>query len=151
MRNEKITLDMNVIDMIMVMSEGNLDAASLLMEMMNTPESFMDILLCDTLDIRGSKLYMLHNDCCGRNNNKFKRTLSMFRNGVFSEQDIQNNLGLVRAIPFIDDSLEIENVPSYGEDFGPENENWEEFCQINKVNFEEKLNKLLEQQKSIRL
>lgn len=28
---------------------------------------FMDILLLDSLDIRGSQLYMLHNDCCGRN------------------------------------------------------------------------------------
>ncbi len=148
MSNEKITLDMSPMDMIMNMAEGNMGAANVLMEMLNDTEGFFNILYCDTLGIRGSKLYMLHNDCCGRNNDKFKRTLSMFRNGVFSEEDIQSNLNLVRAIPFIDDSIEIENVPNYDEEFGPTDENWDEYCEKNKTAFAEKMNIALENQKS---
>ena len=64
MRNEKLTGNMSAMDMIMIMSEGNPGAISVIMQMMNDSRSFMDILLCDSLDIRGSKLYMLYNDCC---------------------------------------------------------------------------------------
>ena len=119
MRNEKLTSNMDFMDIIMTMSEGNPGAVMVLMEMMRDPRSFLDILLCDTLDIRGSKLYMLHNDCCGRNTGKFNRTLMMLRDGVFTEEQIHQNLDLVRAIPFIDDNLEIDGIPPYGEDFGP--------------------------------
>ena len=147
MGKEKLTADMSTMDMVMTMCEGNPGALNVIMQMMNDPRSFMDILLCDSLDIRGSKLYMLHNDCCGRNNDKFNRTLMMLRCGVFSEEQIQSNLDLVRAMPFIDDSIVIEGVPPYGKDFGPTDEKWDEFCSINKEAFTKKLDAILEQQK----
>ena len=146
MGNEKLTGNMSTMDMIMTMCEGNPGAMQVIMQMMSDPRSFMDILLCDSLDIRGSKLYMLHNDCCGRNTDKFNRTLMMLRCGVYSQEEIQGNLGLVRAMPFIDDSIVIEGVPPYGKDFGPGDEKWEEFCQKNKDAFVQKLNAVLEQQ-----
>ena len=65
----------------------------------------------------------------------------------FSEEQIQSNLDLVRAMPFIDDSIVIEGVPPYGEDFGPTDEKWDEFCNKNKEAFTKKLDAFLEQQK----
>ena len=132
MGKEKLTANMSTMDMVMTMCEGNPGALNVLMQMMNDPRSFMDILLCDSLDIRGSKLYMLHNDCCGGNNDKFNRTLMMLRCGIFSEEQIQSNLDLVRAMPFIDDSIVIEGVPPYGKDFGPTDEKWDEYIQANR-------------------
>lgn len=146
MENKKINSNMNSVDIIMTMSEDNPGAIQIVMQMMNNPRSFMDILLCDSLNIRGSKLYMLHNDCCERNTDKFNRTLMMLRNGVYSQDQIQSNLNLIRAIPFIDDNIVIEGVPPYGEDFGPGDEKWKEFCEKNKEAFTKKLNAILGQQ-----
>lgn len=79
MNNEKITSDMNVMDMMMVMSEGNPGVLTVLIEMMQDPKGFLDILLLDTLDIRGSKIYKLYSDSCGKNEGKFNRTLMALR------------------------------------------------------------------------
>lgn len=148
MGNEKITGNMSTVDMIMTMCEGNPGAMNIIMQMINDPRGLMDILLCDSLDIRGSKLYMLYNDCCEKNNDKFNRTLMMLRCGVYSQEQIQANLDLVRAIPFIDDSIVIDGVPPYGKDFGPTDEKWKEFCSENKEVFIQKLNFVLEEQQS---
>lgn len=147
MENRRLTGNMGMMDIIMTMSEGNPGALQVIMQMMDDPQlSFMDIYLCDSLEIRGPKLYMLNNDCCERNNYKFSRTLMMLRCGVFSKEEIQNNLDLPYAMPFIDDSIVIDGVPPYGKDFGPGDEKWDEFCQKNKEAFIQKLNTVLEQQ-----
>ena len=143
MGNEKITANMTIMDMIVVMSEGNPGAISVIAQMMQDPHSILDIILCDSLDIRGSKLYMLYNDCCGRNIAVFNRTLKMLRAGIFTMEQIHSNLELIRAIPFIDDTIIIEGVPSYEETFGPGNEKWEEYCRKNKESFEARLSEAL--------
>ena len=51
MKNEKITGDMNMMDTMMVMSEGNPGALTVLMQMMQSPTGLLDILLLDSLDI----------------------------------------------------------------------------------------------------
>lgn len=150
-KKEKITAEQSVFDMIMTMSEGNPGAMNVIMQMLENPRSLLDVFLCDSLDIRGYKIYMLYNDCCERNEDKFNRTLMMLRCGVFSEQQIQENLNLVRAIPFIDDNIIIDGVPSYGNDFGPTDEKWEEFCAKNKDIFTQKLNEILGQQNKIKI
>ena len=66
MNNEKITGNMSPMEMIMTMSEGNPGAMKVIMDMMNNPRSLLDILLLDSLDIRGSKIWMLYSDCCNR-------------------------------------------------------------------------------------
>ena len=144
MENRKITGNMSTIDMCMEMSEGNPGAIQVISQMMYDPRNFMDIFLCDSLNIRGSKLYMLNSDCCGRNFDKFSRTLKMFRYGVYSLEEIHGNLDLVRAIPFIDDSIVIEGVPPYGKDFGPSNDKWKEYCQKNKESFDKRFKEALE-------
>lgn len=140
MGNEKITSDMNIMDMILIMSEGNPGAIGVLMSMIKDPRGLLDILLCDSLEIRGSKLYMLYNDCCQKNDGKFKRTLQMLRGGIFTKEEIHANLNLVYAIPFIDDNIEIEGIPSYDEEFELMDDKWDEYCALNKESFTKRLN-----------
>ena len=56
MGNEKITGNMSMIDMLMVMAEGNPGAFTVLTQMMKSPNGLFDILLLDSLDIRGAKI-----------------------------------------------------------------------------------------------
>ena len=145
---EKIKADMSMMDIMVVMSEGNPGALTILMQMISNPGGFLNVLTCDSLEIRGSKLYMLWNDCCRRNYAKFERTLTMLRTGVFSQEEIEKNLGLVRAIPFINDSLVVEGVPAYeGEEFLPSNPLWEKYCTLNREDFLSRLTEVLGSQK----
>lgn len=143
MNKEKINTNMSTLDMLMVMSEGNPGALSVIMQMMQDkkPRGFLDILLLDSLDIRGSKIYMLWSDCSERNMEKYFRTLMMLRSGVFSEEQIQKNLNLTYALPFIDESINPNGTPNYGEEFGPTDEKWKEFCKVQKEAFIPKLEK----------
>ena len=140
----KLTSDMSLEEMAYTFCEGDLGAAAAILAMANGNE---DVYFCDSLDIRGEKIFKLLLKCCHDNSDKFNRTLMMLRCGIFSEEQIQSNLDLVRAMPFIDDSIVIEGVPPYGEDFGPTDEKWDEFCSKNKEAFTKKLDAILEQQK----
>lgn len=141
---------MNMIEVINTMSHGNPGAINVVCEMIKDPRMIMDILLLDSLDIRDSHLYMLYNDCCGRKNARFARTLKMFRFGIFTIEEIKANLGQCRAISFIDESIKIEGVPSYDEEFGPLNPKWNEYCQAQKEAFSIKIAPILEQQEKER-
>lgn len=147
--NGKLKDNMSTMDMIITMSEGNPGAIQVIMQMMSDPDPirFLDILLLDGLDIRGSQLYMLWSDCSDKNMEKYFRTLTMLRNGIFSEEQIKANLNLVYAIPFIDDSISPEETPAYGEEFGPDHPVWEEFCRIQREGFISKLEAELEVKK----
>jgi hypothetical protein len=74
-----INLTMNMMDAMMAMSEGNPGAISALMGILETApkvdpkmfgEGFGHILMFDTLSVRGSNLYVLWNDFCGRDTKK---------------------------------------------------------------------------------
>lgn len=143
----KIKSDMSIKDTIVTMGEGNPGAIELLAKMFKEPFGLLEVLACDSLGIRGSKLYMLYNDCCGRNMAKFHRTLKLLRLGVFDNNEIHSNLGLTYAIPFIDDSIKVEGVPEYSsdEDFGVTHPKWNEYCDKNKAAFIKNLNDALNQ------
>lgn len=132
---EKINGNMNMMEMVMIMSEGNPGAMSVIMGMMQDLTGPRDILMLDSMDIRGSHLYMLNNDCCRRDPTKFKRTLMVLRSGVFTQEQIHENLERDYALPFIDDSIEMEGVPSYDDDFGPTHPKWDEWCEAQKESF----------------
>lgn len=132
---KRINASMSTMEVVMTMSEGNPGAMSVIMNMIATPKGLLDLLLLDSLDIRGSHLYMLNNDCCGRSPERFDRTLMMLRSGVFTEEEIRANLDRTYAIPFIDDSIKMEGVPPYGEDFGPTHPKWDEWCEAQKESF----------------
>lgn len=146
MKNEKITSNMSIMDMIMVMSEGNPGAITILADMLNDPTGILDIFLLDSLEIRGSRIWMLYSDCCEKNKKKFDRTLMALRCGAYLEEEIQANLSLCRAVPFLDDSIQIEGVPSYEENFGPTNDKWEEYIEANKVVVVPKIHERMEEE-----
>lgn len=148
MGNEKITSDMNMMDMMMVMSEGNPGALTVLMQMTQDPRSILDILLLDSLGIRGSKIWMLYSDSCGKNARKFNRTLMVLRSGAYTQEEIQGNLGLCYAMPFLDDSIQIEGIPSYDEDFGPSHDKWDEYIKANKEIVAPKIRERIEAENS---
>lgn len=141
MNNEKLNANMSTMDMILTMSEGNPGAMNVTMQMIQdpNPRGVLDILLLDSLDIRGSKIYMLWSDCSGKDMEKYYRTLMMLRCGTFTEEQIHSNLGQVYATPFIDDNISPKGTPQYGEDFGPTHAKWDEYCEIQKEAFVAKL------------
>lgn len=143
MNKTRITLGMSIMDIITTMSEGNPGAMMVVMEMVKDKRLFMDILLLDSLDIRGSQLYMLHNDCCERNTQKFVRTLMMLRSGIFTIEEIKANLEQVRAISFIDEEIQIEGIPP---SFGPTHAKWDEYCKQQKESFSKKIAPIIERQ-----
>ena len=100
--NTRITANMSMEDMLFTMSEGNPGALTCMMQMLESdPMGILDILMFDSMGIYGSKIYMVWNDCCGRDMRKFKKTLQAFREGKFSQEEIHENLSRVRAQPFI--------------------------------------------------
>lgn len=152
--NEKVGFDvgkikdgMSVMDMVLAMSEGNLGAMMVIKGMVEDPVGSLDILLLDKMGIYGSRIYMLHNDCCNCNPGKFKRTLMMLRCGVFSKEEVDANLKLIYAIPFIDDGIEMDGVPSYDEDFYPDDPKWGEWCEAQKESFKKRLKQRLDKEK----
>lgn len=102
MANERITASMDMQEMLITMSEGNPGAQTCMMEMLQTdPMARLDILYFDSMGIYGSKIYMLWNDCCGRDMSKFEETIQYLRSGAVSKEEIHENLNRVRAVPFI--------------------------------------------------
>ena len=99
----KICASMSLKDAIIAMAEGNPGAASAMIDMLSANETkgTFGLLYLDTLGIYGEKLYMLWNDCCGRDSTKVFDTLDYFRSGKISEEDIFENLNRPRAKPFI--------------------------------------------------
>ena len=141
MGNEKIKSDMSVYDVIRVMSEGNPGAMKVIMDILQDSTGFLKLLSLDSMDIRGPRLYMLYNDCCDRNMKKFNRTIELLNYGVFSHDEIMANLDLYSvALPFIDDELDIEGIPSYDEEFSYSHEKYEEFATMNRKKLLKKLN-----------
>ena len=102
MTRERIKANMTLEQMLTVMAEGNPGALTFLIGMLTeSPAAFLDILFLDSMGIRGTKLYMLWNDCCQKDMGKFEETLIAFRMGKFTRQEIHENLSQVTAQPFI--------------------------------------------------
>lgn len=101
--NTRLTANMSVQDMLITMCDGNPGALTCMMEMIqdDSMTGMMDIMLFDKLGIYGSKIYMVWNDCCGRDMEKFTETIRAFREGKFTEEEIHKNLSLPYAKPFI--------------------------------------------------
>lgn len=130
MENMKIKRNMKFLEMMKVMSDDDPGALSVLKQMIYYLSMFKldDILLLDSLGIRGSKIWVLYSDCCNENIYKFKRTLMILKDGVYSEEEIQGNLELSHAIPFLDEALDM----NYDEKIGPNDKDWSEYVKANR-------------------
>lgn len=98
-------MNTEVFEITYILSEGNPGAMTLVSELLKTHDGCKILKVCDQLDIRGGKLYMLYNDCCNKNMEKFNTTVLFLENrisfGFLSKKEVHKNLERVRAIPFI--------------------------------------------------
>ena len=98
----RINGKMTIQEIIITLSEGNPGAISCIMQMITTdPEAIFTLLFFDSMEIYGSKIYMLWNDCSGRDMAKFKETVKYLQSGKISKEEIHKNLDLPYAKPFI--------------------------------------------------
>ena len=102
MAKERISTSMSLAKMLYVMSDGNPGALTCMAEMIkHNPQALSDILYFDSMEIYGAKIYMLWNDCCGRDIVKLSETIQHLRSNNISKEVIHENLNRVRALPFI--------------------------------------------------
>ena len=149
MNNEKIKPDMTMREMLMVMSEGNVGALNVLMNMMkNDPFGFFSILPLDSMDIRGEQIWRLYKDCSGENFDKFMRTIDVLRLGGYTEEERTANLtNEYYSIPFLDDETIDQGFPEYSEEFGPVDDNWDEYVEANRELVAPRIKQMIEKNK----
>ena len=103
MNGNRINPYMGLKEVISTMSEGNPGAMECigLMFIDDPYDTALDLLLLDELEIYGSKLYMLWDDCCKRDVKKMRETIQAFRDKKFSKEEIHKNLSQLYADPFV--------------------------------------------------
>lgn len=102
MANERIKANMDVKEVLLVMADGNPGALTCMVNMLNSyEEAILYLLYFDSMEIYGEKIYMLWNDCCDRDMQKFKKTIQYLQSGKVSREEIHKNLERPRAEPFI--------------------------------------------------
>lgn len=102
MTKTRITASMTKAEAIYTMADGNFGAATCMLQMFQHSETaLLDILFFDKMEIYGAKIYMLWNDCCGRDMTKLADTIQYLQSNNISKETILENLSRVRAIPFI--------------------------------------------------
>ena len=129
---EKINGNMSMMDMIMVMCEGNPGAMTVLMKMLEEPTGILEVLCLDHYEIRGAKIWMLYKDCCGENMDRFYKTLRAIRMGAYSQDEVHQNLGLPYAFPFLSTSVKEEDYMEEGEKEISLSKRWNEYIQANR-------------------
>ena len=90
--------------LIMAISDGNPGALVAATAILNNDPVHGFPCLCylyHNLNINGSKLYMLWNDCCGQDICRWNKTIELIKAGKISKEDLHNNLGKIRAIPYV--------------------------------------------------
>lgn len=95
--NPRVKLEDTTMDVIMKMSDGNPGAINVMMCMLkdggiidpaDVMGGFGSILFMDTLDIYGSKIWILFNDLCGRNLSKTIALLRAVQLGFMRESEL---------------------------------------------------------------
>lgn len=109
----KLELKDNLNDIIIKLSEGNPGAITVLFEIMkckdNDPIEYLGIFLTiDTMELYGSHLYMLWNDCCDRNIKQTLDVIEAYRKRKITNNDINERIKNVGYGKPFDDLLESE-------------------------------------------
>ena len=107
---EKEKANFNLNDFAINMADGNIGAYTVIKYLMTVDKCFAlnNLATCYDLNIKGSKLYVLFNDCCKNNISVFNQTMTLIKAGVFTIEQIEANLSLTRAIPFVDNKIKME-------------------------------------------
>ena len=132
----KLKEDMDFMEVITTMSEEVPGATAIVMYLVAGPKDLDDVVLLDSLDIRGQHLCKLNSECCGHDRNILRLTLAMFERGVFAREQIHANLARNHALPFVDGSIRLEDVSPYSEKIEPTHPKWDEWCSAQRASFE---------------
>ena len=84
------------------MSEGNPGAMNFMMESITlNPMNVIKVILpLDIMEIYGSKIYMLFNDCCNRDHEEVDKVIMAYLSGKLTKREIHANLSQGRGTPF---------------------------------------------------
>lgn len=124
---KKFTVTIDYQCIMNLLAEDSPGAIAVLIKVLSRPLGIQNISILYHFNITGDKIYLLWNDCCERNFDKFDRTLLLLQSGVYTEEEIHRNLQLEYAVPFLDDSLVIDGIPNYGDDFSKEHRMWDTY------------------------
>ena len=107
----KINYNDTIIEVITKLSEGNPGALSVLSELIesyngDTLKLLPEYLTIDSMELYGSQLYMLWNDCCNRKIEKVKKVLELYRKGKINSNDIDERIKNVGYGKSFDDLIE---------------------------------------------
>lgn len=95
-QNDKITLDKVVADLVFSYSQGNPGAMTVVTLILKAAAKDLAYMQCldmfDKLKLKGSKLYMLWNDCCNRDIDKILKITFLLKLGELTEQDIHEHI-----------------------------------------------------------
>ncbi len=94
---KKILLTDKFDDVILKLSEGNPGAVTTCLEIINAKDSDISqsipiFLILDSMELYGSNLYMLWNDCCDRNIEKVLKVVDGYCHGKISNEDINQRI-----------------------------------------------------------
>lgn len=115
----------------------------ILSEINSNIKTFWDV--CIVKKIIGDEFAKLF-ELCNFNVEKMRRTIMFLSTGAISDKDIHTNLTSEYSIPFFDDNITVENLPTYSSflvlnraDTKKDTiEAWIEFCQKQRDNFLER-------------
>lgn len=94
----------STMDIVIKMSEGNPGAMATMMELIKETEKDIGnmsvIFFIDTLELYGSRLYQLWNDCCNRDISKVIEVVNSCMGGKISREEFFHHIDQPRGIPF---------------------------------------------------
>lgn len=106
----KLLLTDNFNDIVLKMSEGNLGAMTTIFEIFKAKNNdVIDVipmfLTLDVMELYGSHLYMLWNDCCNRDVEKVIKVIEAYRSGMINNTHIYERIKNVGYGKSFDDLL----------------------------------------------
>lgn len=113
MKETRINLSDNLMEIVTKLSEGNPGALNVLMGIVDkfkndTVKILKNFLIIDTMNLYGSHLYMLWNDCCDRDLDKTLKIIDYYCNGKITDNDINERIKNVGYGKNFDDLLKSE-------------------------------------------
>lgn len=101
----KIDITDSVADIVTKMSEGNPGAMTVVVKLVKEMEKdiqVLNIILCldEHLELYGSRLYQLWNDCCDRDIQKVIQIVRLYMNGDISKKEILEHVNKPWGEPF---------------------------------------------------
>lgn len=92
---------------IKIMGEGDSETSEFISRYISNILGFTYVYALDSIGIRGVYINKLFNNCCGSDAESFDKTLGALLNGVYTSEEIENNLMLEQPIPFLDSSIKL--------------------------------------------